>query len=295
MLDDQSQIFCYTARLTGINEEIGVLLKDKVVLVTGSTTGIGEAIARRAVAEGAHVMVHGRNEGRAQKLCEELGTDKVKYCLGDLIDIEFPAKLVAATVEQFGRLDILINNAGLSPRNNLDTVTPEAFDWIFSLDVRAPLFLVKAAVAHFRQREYKGMIVNIGSINAYSGETAMLAYSMAKGALMTMTRNLADALNEEGIRINQLNVGWTLTKNESALKEEQGFPKDWEQYIPKTYAPSGRLVRPEEVAAHAVFWASEQSMPASGQVYEVEQYPVIGRNLINTIPLDVFPQGAQND
>ena len=95
---------------------------------------------------------------------------------------------------------------------------------------------------------------------------------------------------KKGIRINQLNVGWTLTKNEAALKEEQGFPADWEQYIPKTFAPSGRLVRPEEVAAHAVYWASEQSMPASGQVYEVEQYPVIGRNLINTIPLDIFPK-----
>ena len=77
--------------------------------------------------------------------------------------------------------------------------------------------------------------------------------------------------------------------SESILKQKQGFPEDWEQYIPKTFAPSGRLVRPEEVASHVVFWASEQSMPASGQVYEVEQYPIIGRNLINTIPLDVFP------
>ena len=175
-----------------------MLLKDKVVLVTGSTTGIGEAIARRAVAEGAYVMVHGRNEERAQNLRDDLGTDKVKYCLGDLSEVHFCEVLVTKTIEQFGQLDILINNAGLSPRNNLDTITPEAFDWIFSLDVRAPLFLIKAAVAHFRQRECKGTIVNIGSINAYAGETAMMAYSMAKGALMTMTRNLADALNEEG-------------------------------------------------------------------------------------------------
>ena len=131
-------------------------------------------------------------------------------------------------------------------------------------------------------------MVNIGSINAYCGEAVLLIYSMTKGGLMTMTRNLGNSLSREGIRVNQLNVGWTLTENESKIKRNQGFSENWESKIPSTYAPSGHLIHPEDVARHAVFWASDVSAPANAVVYELEQYPVVGRNLINEIPLDIF-------
>lgn len=266
-----------------------MLLKDKIVLVTGSTTGIGEAIARRCFKEGAKVMIHGREEDRAKEICQEMGNQSA-YHLGNLLDFSVYENLIKSTVNKFGRIDCLINNAALSPRNNIDDINKDDFEWIINLDLRAPLFLTQAAVKEFRKQKTPGTIVNIGSINAYCGETALLVYSMAKGALMTMTRNLGDALSGENIRVNQINVGWTLTENESKMKQSQGFPPDWEKYIPKTFAPRGYLLRPEEVAAHAVFWASHQSAPTTGQVCEVEQYPVIGRNLINTIPLDIFPR-----
>ena len=108
-----------------------MLLKDKVVLVTGSTTGIGEAIARRAVQEGAYVMMHGRSESRAKKLVDRLPSEYVHYCLGDLLEAGVTEHLVEQTVAHFGRLDILINNAALSPRNNINSITTEEFDWIF--------------------------------------------------------------------------------------------------------------------------------------------------------------------
>ncbi len=267
-----------------------MLLKDKVVLVTGSTTGIGAAIAKQCITEGAKVMIHGRDEARAREMIQILGKDNAAYFIGDLAvqDASVCHRLVEATVKQYGRIDSLINNAAKSPRNTIDTITEEKFDWIYCLDIRSPLFLSQAAVKAFRKQGQGGTIVNIGSINAYCGQSDLLGYAIAKGGLMTMTRNLGNALGAENIRVNQLNVGWTLTENESAIKEGEGFPKNWEAKIPKTYAPSGRLLRPEDIARHAVFWASSASAPANGVVCEVEQYPVIGRNLINEIPLAIF-------
>lgn len=269
-----------------------MILKDKVILVTGATTGIGAAIAKRCVQEGAKVMVHGQDEQRAKEIVQRLGGEQAAYALGDLTanNTDICRELVAKTIKTFGRIDSLINNAAKSPRNDIDSLTDEKFDWIIRLDLRAPLFLSQAAVKAFRNQKSNGTIVNIGSINAYCGQSDLLGYAIAKGGLMTMTRNLGNALSKEGIRVNQLNVGWTLTENESELKQKEGFPKHWENKIPLTYAPSGRLVRPEEVAAHVVFWASSVSAPANGVVYELEQYPVIGRNLINELPLDLFKE-----
>ena len=262
-----------------------MLLKDKVVLITGSTTGIGAAIARQCVKHGAKVMVHGRSEERAKALVEELGAENAAYVLHSLTDLSATAKLVASTVERFGRLDGLVNNAADLTRSTIDDVTDEIFDRMMTINVKLPLFLIQSACQVFRQQETKGTVVNIGSFNAYCGETALLTYSMTKGAMMTMTRNLGDALSPEGIRVNQLNVGWTLTENEEKLKKDQGFPSDWENLVPDTYAPTGKLNNPENIAHHVVFWLSDLSTPTNGQVYEVEQYPIIGRNLINKINL----------
>lgn len=266
-----------------------MLLKDKVILVTGSTTGIGAAIARRCVKEGARVVVHGRRAERTQAIVDELGAENAKYVLADLGEPHGSKGLIAAATEAFGQLDSIVNNAGASPRDDVDSITHEGFDWIVQLNLRSPLFLSCDAICYFRAQGH-GTIVNIGSINAYCGQSDQLSYAITKGGLMTMTRNLGNALGTENIRINQLNVGWTLTENESKIKEGEGFPKDWEGKIPEHFAPTGKLVRPEQVAAHAVFWASDHSAPANGTVYEVEQYPMIGRNLINTISLDVFDE-----
>jgi len=267
-----------------------MLLKDKIVVITGSTTGIGAEIAKQCVAEGAKVMVHGRNEERAKAMVAELGKNNANYIISDLTEgnPEMYSKMIQSTVEAFGRLDSLINNAGGSQRNTIDTLTHESFDWAVRLNMRTPLFLSQAAVKVFRQQQSGGTIVNIGSINAHCGQSDLLPYSMAKGAMMTMTRNLGNALGKENIRVNQLNVGWTLTPNESKIKQGEGFPTNWETKIPATYAPSGQLLRPKDIAKHAVFWASDASAPANAVVYELEQYPVIGRNLINEIPLDIF-------
>lgn len=261
------------------------LLKDKIILITGSSTGIGAAIARLCVKAGAKVMLHGLEKNLALELVEELGADIAGYILTDLTDIQADIKIVKATLDKFGKLDGLVNNAGISPRHNIDSVTYEELDRVMRVNFYAALLISKEAINIFRKEKLHGSIVNIGSLNAHCGQTDLLIYSCTKGALMTMTRNLADALGIEQIRVNQLNVGWTATPNEIALKKKEGLPDDWQNKIPKLYAPSGKLLSPEQVASHVVFWLSDYSAPVSGAVYEVEQYPVIGRNLINHITL----------
>ena len=251
------------------------LLPERVVLVTGAATGIGEAISRRALAEGAFVMLHDRDPD-VVKLAQGLGPSAAAV-VADLVDERAPFRIVEAVIGRFHRIDALVNNAALTSRSNIDCADAAHFDLMVRVNVRAPFLLIKEALPHFR-RQRRGVVLNVGSVNAYAGEPNLLVYSITKGALMTLTRNLGDALASEGIRVNQINPGWTLTENERRLKQEEGLGTDWESRIPTKYAPSGRLFRPEEVAAHAVFWLSDASGPVSGSVYEIEQHPFIGRN-----------------
>lgn len=256
-----------------------MLLKDKVILITGSTTGIGAGIAKRCVDQGAKVMLHGRDQERAQKLCEELG-NAAAYVIGDLAEFATYEQIVTATVKEFGKITGLVNNAGIYPRDDIGKVKEDIYDKIMTVNHKAPLFIIKAAVNYFRRDNIAGSIVNIGSINAYCGQNDLLSYSSSKGALMTMSRNLGESLAVEKIRCNCLNVGWTATENEFFLKLEEGLAENWQEEINHLYAPSGKLLSPDNIAAHAVFWLSDSSAPVTGQVYEIEQYPVIGRNHI---------------
>lgn len=250
------------------------MLKDKAILITGSTTGIGEAAARRCAAEGASVMVHGRDEERAREVAGEIGA---AYVIGDLGNPSMAPELVEAVVSEYGRIDGIVNNAALTTRSNLEETTADIFDRVIGVNLRAPLLLIRAALPHFR-RQGGGVVVNVGSINALCGEPNLLAYSVSKGGLVTLTRNLADAHAAEGIRINHINVGWTLSENERKLKIEEGLGEGWETRLPAQFAPSGRIFTTDEIAAHIVFWLSDAAGPVSGTVFEVEQYPVIGRN-----------------
>jgi NAD(P)-dependent dehydrogenase (short-subunit alcohol dehydrogenase family) len=250
-------------------------LQDKVILVTGRTTGIGEAIARRVIAEGGVAMIHGRDADRGNALAAELGA-RARFIEADLADPAALPSLIEATVNAFGRLDGLVNNAASVARNDLHHTDAAFFDKMMAVNVRAPLLLIRAAYKHLKQSQ--GCVLNIGSINAYSGEGHLLAYSISKGGLMTLSRNLADALCYDGIRVNHFNVGWVLTPNEYQQKITDGLPPDWPEHIDPVFAPSGGIMAPEKIAAAAVYWLSDESRPISGSVVELEQYPVIGRN-----------------
>ncbi len=226
-------------------------------------------------------MIHGRRKDAAQKLAAEIGK-KASFAIGALEDHEIPATPVAETIARFGRIDGLVNNAAVVTHGNLEETDLETFDRTLAINLRVPFFLIQAALPHFR-KQGGGRVLNIGSINAYCGERILLAYSISKGGLTTLTRNLADAHATEHIQINQLNVGWTLTPNEYALKMKDGLPSDWPSRLPKKFAPSGRIHATEEVALAAIHFLSDDAALVNGSILDLEQFrviqfPVIGRN-----------------
>lgn len=250
-------------------------LHDRIILITGSTTGIGAAMARRFVEEGARVVIHGRDAARGESLRRELGSDRTAFLTGDLADAGCPAELAAAAVACFGGLDAVVNNAALTARADVTETDAAFFDRMIAVNLRAPLMLVRALLPALRKSQ--GCVLNIGSVLAHCGQANLLAYSVSKGGLMTLTRNLADALGPERVRVNQMNVGWTLTDNEYATKRADGLPENWPDTLPAYAVPSGQLLTPEGIAEAAIYWVSPVSRPISGTVFEAEQYPMIGR------------------
>ena len=195
----------------------------------------------------------------------------------DLSSDGAPAKLVDVAIKQYGKLDAIVNNAAIVASSNIHTTDKEFMQHLLDVNTIAPFLLIKAALPHLTSR--RGCVLNIGSVNAYSGEPNLLAYSVSKGALMTLTRNLGDTLNREnGVRVNQINPGWVLTEKERERKEQHGLPEEWYKDLPAVYAPAGRILWPKEIAAAAIYWLYEEAGPISGQVVDLEQHPFIGRN-----------------
>ena len=250
-------------------------LADKAIIVTGSTTGIGRAIAARCVEEGARVVVHGRDRKRGEEVVRSLG-DRAVLAIEDLADPDAPGRIVQAAVGAFGRLDGLVNNAAFVVRSDLRSTDAALFDRVIATNLRAPFLLIKAALPHLETAG--GCVLNIGSLNAYSGESNLLAYSVSKGGLLTLSRNLASVLYEHHqVRLNHFNVGWVLTENEYRYKIEDGLAEDWPERVPAEHVPSGRMTRPEEVAGAAVYWLSDESRPFNGIVIDLTQFPFLGR------------------
>lgn len=254
-------------------------LSRQVILVTGSTSGIGEAIARRFARDGAAVLVHGLDIAAGLRIAADIAREggETEFISGRLEDPAAPQRIVAAAIARWGRIDGVVNNAADLSRSSLESTDATVFDRVIAVNLRAPLLLIREALPHFR-RQGGGRVLNIGSTNSYCGERNLLAYSISKAGLVTLTRNLADAHGSEGVRCNLLNVGWTLTANERQLKIAEGMPDDWPQRLPRSLVPSGRLLAPEEIAAAAAYFFSEEAALINGATIDLEQYPVVGRN-----------------
>lgn len=252
-------------------------LENKVIIVTGSCTGIGKAIALRCVAEGARVVVHGLEQGLGEEVLAAAGAANAALLIADLAEESTVQRLVDLAVTTFGKLDAVVNNAALITQGTIHTTDLAYFRRMLEVNTVAPYALIRAALPHLKHNQ--GCALNIGSVNGWSGEPNLLPYSVSKGALTTLTRNLGDTLlREDGVRVNQINPGWVLTENETKRKQEQGLPENWCDSVPRVFAPSGRILKPREIAAAAIFWLSDECGPVSGQVMDLEQYPMQGRN-----------------
>jgi NAD(P)-dependent dehydrogenase (short-subunit alcohol dehydrogenase family) len=244
-------------------------LAGKVALVTGSCIGLGAAIAERLAADGARVVVTGYPVDRGQALAKRLPGGL--FLPADLRNAAETSALARKAIEACGGIDVLVNNAAVSDRATLEQLTPELFDTQFHIIVRAPMLLAQAALPSLTAR--RGVILNIGSVNAAVGWPDLLAYAAAKGALVTASRNLANALQHARVRVYCLNPGWIDTEGERALMAKLGHPADFLDREGEKF-PLGRLMKPAEVAEVVAFFASDRAAAFSGAVVELEQFPL---------------------
>ena len=250
-------------------------LKDKVIIVTGGTSGIGAAIAAAAIREGAKVLVHGINEEEGRATVDKLGANAV-LCIADLLQDSAPQEIVSAALKAFGKIDGVVNNAAIFGGTNISEQEEEHFRRMMQINLTAPLFLIKAAFEELKKSG--GCVLNIGSINAHAGESKLLAYSISKGGMQTMTRNLANANGVHGVRVNQINPGWVLTEREYKDKIAQGLKPSWPQDLTRVEIPAGVMTTPEQMGEAAIYWLSDESKPFTGSIVDLEQFSIIGRN-----------------
>jgi NAD(P)-dependent dehydrogenase (short-subunit alcohol dehydrogenase family) len=246
-------------------------LDDKVVIVTGAASGIGAAIARLLAAEGVGGLVLvDRNGDGARQVTAGLATE-TEVVVADLADSAAPAAVAAATKARFGRIDGLVNSAGLTTRGSVATGTPDVWDSLYAINTRAAFFLMQVAIGDMTGRRAPGAIVNILSMNGHCGSPDLAIYASTKAALATLGRNAAHAHMADRIRVNGINLGWVATEAEHRMQaEELGHGPDWLASV-EASMPLGRLVTAEECARLAVFLLGDASVPMSGAIIDFEQ------------------------
>jgi NAD(P)-dependent dehydrogenase (short-subunit alcohol dehydrogenase family) len=250
-------------------------LQGKVAVVTGSTQGLGAAIAVLLAQRGAKALVicgrsQDKGEAQAQRIHTLTGVP-THFVQADLGNVDDCRAVIAQADAKFGRVDILVNSAGLTDRGNILDTSPELFDRMFAVNVRAPFFLMQEAIKVMRRESIEGSIVNIGTMSSLGGQPFLAAYCASKGALATLTRNTAYALLRNRIRVNALNIGWMASEGEDRIQREfHHADADW---LDKAAAaqPFGRLIDPEEVARAVGFLCSEESGLMTGSVIEFDQ------------------------
>jgi NAD(P)-dependent dehydrogenase (short-subunit alcohol dehydrogenase family) len=249
-------------------------MQHRIALVTGSTSGIGRGIAERFASLGASVVVHGPYEAEAREVARQLGEKgfRTAAVAGDLVDVEACRQIVRFTVEHFGGIDVLVNNAASTSRASLEDASVEFWDRMMNINLRAPFVCLQEAVKSMKARS-GGSVINIGSVNAYIGQSNLGPYSVSKGGLMTLTRNAAASLARYRIRVNHINVGWTLTEGEERVKREEEHDPDWLAAAVAT-RPFGRLLLPRDIALAAEYFASDASALVTGTVMDLEQFPI---------------------
>ena len=246
----------------------------KVFLITGGTQGLGETIARRSVELGAAGLVLcGRNVERGEAVAKDLsqGGARAIFVPTELENVDDCRRAVRTADEHFGKLDGLVNAAADTSRGTLDDTTPELWDRLMAINTRAPFFLMQEAVRVMRREKTAGSIVNVLSMSAHAGQPFLVAYSVSKGALATLTKNQAHALKQDRIRVNGLNIGWMATPGEHAIQKSDGSPADWLETA-DARMPYGRILRPEDVAGMATFLLSDAAYMMNGSLVDFDQH-----------------------
>jgi len=246
----------------------------KVAVITGGTQGVGEGVARMFAARGAEgLVICGRNAALGEAIAKDLsgaGTETL-FVRADLRKIAEGRHVIDQAEQRFGRVNCLVNAAASTTRGTVETTTEEIWDELFDLNVKSQFFMSQRAIEVMRRHKTAGTIVNIGTMVAYGGAPYLLPYSSSKGALMTITRGLANAVKHDRIRINTLNIGWTNTPREHIVQTEiHSRPENWLE-LASAAQPFGRLIEVDDVARAVAYMASEESGLLTGSVIDYDQ------------------------
>ena len=247
----------------------------KVAIVTGSTQGLGETIARRLIADRmiGGLVICGRNEANGRRLAGEFRERgcPTEFVAAELARVADCQAIVEAAVRTFGRVDYLVNSAATSERGTILDSSPELFDRIVAINVRAPFFLMQGVLRVMVEQKIQGSIVNILSMSSHGGQPFLSPYSMSKGALATLTKNVANSMLPHRIRVNGLNIGWMDTPGEDATQKR--FHDADDQWLARAEAerPFGRLLKPPEVAELVAYVLSDRAGMMTGSIIDFDQ------------------------
>jgi NAD(P)-dependent dehydrogenase (short-subunit alcohol dehydrogenase family) len=254
-------------------------LSGKVAVVTGAARGLGRACAGRFLQEGAKVVICDINAARLAETAKEIGQpDNLHSVEADITKRADVERLVAAAVKTFGRLDIMLNNAGIARNQPLLEITDQDYDEVMGVNLKGAFFGVQTAAKQFIAQGGGGVILNMSSINAHLANPSIATYAISKGGMNQLTNVAAVALAPHGIRVAGIGPGTILTE----MVTESIISSDEARRTVLSRTPIGRCGEPSEVAAVAAFLASDDASYITGQTI----YPDGGRLILNyTVPV----------
>ena len=251
-------------------------LSGKVVIVTGGTQGLGEGIALHLAEVGAAgLVICGRGQERGQMVVDALNQSGCpsSYVPADLSKEDDCRKVVQACDERFGRVNGLVNAAGITTRGTLEDTTVALWDNMLDVNTRAPFILMQEAVRVMKRENTHGSIVNILSEASHCGSPPFMAYSASKGALAILTKNVAHGLRFDRIRVNGINMGLADTVGEHAIRKAGGEPDNWME-LAEAKQPFRRLLRPEDIAKLTSYLLSDDAEMMTGSLIDFNQYAI---------------------
>ena len=246
------------------NDAVYPSLKNKVVLVTGGASGIGESITRAMIKQGAKVGFLDFDEEAATKLLNELGADNISFQICDLRDIDQLKNSVQEVSKTLGAIDVLVNNAARDDRHSLESITSEYFDERIATNLKHQLFAAQAVVSDM-EKKGGGVIINMGSTSWMIGQGGMPCYTTAKSAIQGLTRGLARDLGSKNIRVNCVVPGWIMTQRQM----DMWLTPESEKELMERQCIKRKLI-PEDIANFVLFMASNEASACSNQTYIVD-------------------------